>query len=150
MTPFYYLLFYFEERVGKAKWLEHAFIASSKTGLSIAFIQAPFYLFSPWLTNIYSKPCQTSKMEHYSEYMWFVCWWQEVQGLQVFSFCTVNINDEHTKPTISFIIFLDYLMFCQIFLSPQVKRWSIITYKHGIYELPHELPNDLRLNILGN
>ena len=26
----------------------------------------------------------------------------------------------------------------------------IITYKHGIYELPHELPNDLRLRKLGN
>ena len=36
-------------------------------------------------------------------------------------------------------------MFHQIFLSPQVKRWAIITYKHSIYELPHELPNDLRL-----
>ena len=36
-------------------------------------------------------------------------------------------------------------MFYQIFLSPQVKRWAIITYKHGIYELPHELPNYLRL-----
>ena len=34
-------------------------------------------------------------------------------------------------------------MFYQIFLSPQVKRWAIITYKHGIYELPHELPKDL-------
>ena len=33
---------------------------------------------------------------------------------------------------------------------PQVKRWPIITYKHGIYELPHKLPNDLRLTILGN
>ena len=32
-------------------------------------------------------------------------------------------------------------MFYQIFLSPQVKRWVIITYKHGIYELPHKLPN---------
>ena len=41
-------------------------------------------------------------------------------------------------------------MFYQIFLSPQVKRWAIIIYKHGIYELPHELPNDLRLRILGN
>ena len=41
-------------------------------------------------------------------------------------------------------------MFYQIFHSPQVKRWAIITYKHGIYELPHELPNDLRLRILGN
>ena len=36
-------------------------------------------------------------------------------------------------------------MFYQISLSPQVKRWAIITDKHGIYELPHELPNDLRL-----
>ena len=36
------------------------------------------------------------------------------------------------------------------FLSPQVKRWAIITYKHGIYELPHKLSNDLRLRILGN
>ena len=36
------------------------------------------------------------------------------------------------------------------FHSPEVKRWAIITYKHGIYELPHELPNDLRLRILGN
>ena len=26
----------------------------------------------------------------------------------------------------------------------------IISYKHGTYELPHKLPNDLRLKILGN
>ena len=37
-------------------------------------------------------------------------------------------------------------MFYQIFLSPQVKRCAIVTYKHGIYELPHELPNNVRLN----
>ena len=36
-------------------------------------------------------------------------------------------------------------MLYQIFLSPQVKRWAIITYKHRIYELSHELPNELRL-----
>ena len=34
-------------------------------------------------------------------------------------------------------------MFYQILLSPQEKRWAIITYKHGIYELPHDLPNNL-------
>ena len=39
-------------------------------------------------------------------------------------------------------------MFYQIPFSPQVKRCASITYKHGIYELPHELPNDLRLRIL--
>ena len=41
-------------------------------------------------------------------------------------------------------------MFYHILLSPQVKRWAIITYKHGIYEFPHELTNDLRLRILRN
>ena len=44
-------------------------------------------------------------------------------------------------------------MFDQIFLSSQVQRCAIITYKHskhGIYELPRELPNDLRLRILGS
>ena len=35
-------------------------------------------------------------------------------------------------------------MFYQSLRSPQVKGWAIITYKHGIYELPHELPNDLK------
>ena len=33
------------------------------------------------------------------------------------------------------------------FLSSQVKRSVIISNKHGIYELPHELPNELRLRI---
>ena len=32
-------------------------------------------------------------------------------------------------------------MFYQIFRPPQVKRCAIITYEHGIYKLPHELPN---------
>ena len=41
-------------------------------------------------------------------------------------------------------------MFCQMFLSPQVKRCAIITYKHGIYELSHALPNGLRLRKLEN
>ena len=37
-------------------------------------------------------------------------------------------------------------MFYQILLSPQVKRCAIMTYKHGIYELP----NDLRPRKLEN
>ena len=36
-------------------------------------------------------------------------------------------------------------MFYQISFSPQVKLYAIITYKHSIYELSHELLNDLRL-----
>ena len=41
-------------------------------------------------------------------------------------------------------------MFYQIFLSPQVKRRAIVTYKHEIDELPHDMPNDLRLTVLAN
>ena len=37
-------------------------------------------------------------------------------------------------------------MFDQIFLSSQVKRSAIISNEHGLYELPHQLPNDFRLN----
>ena len=36
------------------------------------------------------------------------------------------------------------------FISPQVKRCVIITYKHEIYKLSHENPNDLRCRILIN
>ena len=39
-------------------------------------------------------------------------------------------------------------MFDQILLSPQVKQTVIISNKHGIYELPHKLPNEIRK--LGN
>ena len=41
-------------------------------------------------------------------------------------------------------------MFDKIFLSAQLKRRVIISNNHGIYELSHELPNDLRVNVLGN
>ena len=36
------------------------------------------------------------------------------------------------------------LIFDQIFFSRQVKRLAIITHQDGIYELPRELPKDLR------
>ena len=41
-------------------------------------------------------------------------------------------------------------MFNQVFFLPQVKQSIVISNKHGIYELPHVLPNNLRLRILGN
>ena len=44
----------------------------------------------------------------------------------------------------------DFLIFYQIFPLPQVKRIMIISNKHGVYELPQELSNDLRLRKLGN
>ena len=43
-----------------------------------------------------------------------------------------------------------HLMLYRIFLSPQVKRCAILSYKHGIYSLPHELSNDVTLRTLEN
>ena len=40
-------------------------------------------------------------------------------------------------------------MLYQIFFSPEVKRSAIISNKHGVYGLPHELPNDLISKNLG-
>ena len=34
-------------------------------------------------------------------------------------------------------------MFYKVLLLPQVKQGSIITYKHGLFEFPHELPHEL-------
>ena len=36
-----------------------------------------------------------------------------------------------------------------IFFSSQMKRWVTVTYENGIKKLPHELPNNLKLRILG-
>ena len=60
------------------------------------------------------------------------------------------INATIINATITFLKFRDFLMFYQIFLSSQVKWFVVIIYKHGMYELPHELPNDLRLRKSGN
>ena len=44
----------------------------------------------------------------------------------------------------------DIFNFYQILLLAQVKRSAIISNKQGVYELLDELPDDLRLRILGN
>ena len=75
---------------------------------------------------------------------------QEYKDYKRLLFGVVNITDEFTKPTIMVIIFRDILLFEQIFLSPQVKRSVVISNKHDMYELPHELLNNIRLRILGN
>ena len=60
---------------------------------------------------------------------------------------TVNkdIKSKRKLQRTIFIIIWGFLMFYQIFLSPQVKRNAIISPKHSIDEFPRELPNDLRL-----
>ena len=48
------------------------------------------------------------------------------------------------------IMFWDFLIFEQIIFSPQVKWSVIVSNKHGMYELLNQLPNNLKLRILGN
>ena len=83
----------------------------------------------------------------FSELFFFPFWygiadrWAEPNLL----ICSEILNGEETtppaddsfRPTIIFIIFWDFLMFYQFVLSPQIRRCAIITYKHGIYELPY-------------
>ena len=47
------------------------------------------------------------------------------------------------------IMFWEFLVLYQLRFSPNVKRSVIISNKFGIYEVLHELPNDLRLRNLG-
>ena len=50
--------------------------------------------------------------------------------------------------TIMKIMLWDFLIFYQIFLSPQVKQSAVISNKQGVYKLPHKLQNDFSLRIL--
>ena len=62
----------------------------------------------------------------------------------------MNVAEFFRTPTTMVIIFGNFLMFDQIFYSPQVKRSVIISNKHGMHVLPYKLPNSLRLRILRN
>ena len=69
----------------------------------------------------------------------------------VHGFQSLIINTERIvllRHNIMDIIFWDFLIVEQIFFSPQVKRSGIISNKHRKYELPHELPNNLKRSIL--
>ena len=93
-------------------------------------------------------------------YKWILVVWSRDIALLVLFFKTKaiefaeKINVENFKAFDAgcnqFHNILNLFNVYQIFLCPQVKQWAIITYKHGIYELPHELPHDLSLRILGN
>ena len=68
-------------------------------------------------------------------------------SIQIIKILSLNWN---LVPKIISIIFWGFLIFYQIFFSSHKKRCPIITFTHDIYELPHELLNDLRLRNLGN
>ena len=50
----------------------------------------------------------------------------------------------------SFKYLQSFLIYYQVYPSPHVKRSGITGNKDGIYKLPHELSNNLRLRILGD
>ena len=56
---------------------------------------------------------------------------------------------ETQLPTTFFIIFENFSKFLYSFLSPQVKQ-NFMSIRNIIYELADDLPNVLRLRILGN
>ena len=54
----------------------------------------------------------------------------------------------HISSAIIFIIFRDFFMFTKFYFH---HKWCpIVTYKYGICELPHDLPDSLKLSILVN
>ena len=67
-----------------------------------------------------------------------------------FSFLEENERIPRLNTTILVIIFWNLTIFYYRFDSPQVKRNLISSAANLVYELPHELPNDLTLRILGN
>ena len=99
----------------------------------------------PNLNNL--KCCNFTAKNFSYQLLVFAKRWKtpEVLTLNSLSFIPKSSGVAVGKFTILAIIFWDFLMFYQTFLSPQVKRIVIISNKHGIYELPNELPNDLRM-----
>ena len=71
---------------------------------------------------------------------------------QIIPYLQANRYQLRTKNIITVMdkIFEDFLIFYQIFFSPQVKRNMIVSNKHSICKLPHELPNNFTVRILPN
>ena len=68
--------------------------------------------------------------------------WSALGAIYINKCSSINYNPGHN--------ILRLFNVWQVFLSPQLKRFVIISNKYGIYELHHELPNDLRFKILRN
>ena len=60
------------------------------------------------------------------------------------------LTNKREQPLILVIIFWNFTVLSHRSASPQVKRSSISSITNLVYQLPHELPNDLRLRKLGN
>ena len=101
---------------------------------------------------------KTPEWRHLHHYgVFFVNFEQILRLFLLFLLLNLNIITGMVLKTILHIFkncyqFLNILRLFNVlprFLSPQVKQCAIITYNHSIYELPYQLPNYLRLRILG-
>ena len=120
----------------------------SKGRIITRYIQTVIAWRSVW-AKIWSKEMYIISNLFITLYAVKSLFFKKTWGVMLFKF-QWHFEKHLQEPAISFVIFWEFLMFYQIFLSPQVKWWVIITYKLGIYELSHELLNDERLRILGN
>ena len=64
--------------------------------------------------------------------------WQFLYGVLVGQPSSIDMTYNHCHIILRHILILN-----KNFLLPQVKRIVIISKKHGIYDLPYELPNNL-------
>ena len=74
----------------------------------------------------------------------------KLKSYWIFEEILLMFSDLAIIATIMEIILWDFFMFYRIFFSLQVKRSAVISNKQGVYELVHELSNDLRFRILEN
>ena len=70
-------------------------------------------------------------------FRWLHSRWKERESYVAYHINAFSLSNVSVDITFMFIIFWGFLMFYQIFISPQVKQRVIISNKHGIYELPH-------------
>ena len=119
---FYYDLFSFITRIHKIK------VLSSRTNM---------YMLQPASSNMAPHQDIRQNQEQRTE--------QKARERRKLSTSTRS-----SSSTVMVIIICGFLMLDQVLVPPQVNRIVIISSKHGIYDLPHELPNDFKFKILPN
>ena len=120
----------------------------------------PFYLgFCKDITNFLVMPtkinsitwrlvwCLSACTKSTSSIPYFLRYCKDITNLLFWVLWVHLAMTSKTDTTILAITFWDIFMFDKMFMSPHVKRIVIIRNEHGICELPHKLPNDLRLRL---
>ena len=125
--------------------------SSLKVGFRRALLLAPTYMACTTLTNYSGTP--TKLRAHYSTFQGTLLkeFSRSTNAICYFVFCEIVLLkvSKNRNCICCTLICNRFVMFYRIFLSTQVKRSAIISNKHGMCELLHELPKNLRLIIIG-